>query len=57
MGIGKNSGDTKISSPCKQNQMFCSFNHNQDITVRENTKLKSSLLPVRYKTWATMTYQ
>ena len=25
--------------------MFHSFDHNQDITVRENTKLKSSLLP------------
>ena len=42
---GRNSGNTKAPSPCKQNQMLHSLNHCQDITVRDNTKLKSSLLP------------
>ena len=42
---GKDSGDTKNPSPRKQNWMLRSFNHDQNITVRENTKLKSSLLP------------
>ena len=42
---GKKSGNTKAPFPCKQNRMLYSFNHCQDITVRENTKLKSSLLP------------
>ena len=36
---------TKPSSPCRQDWMLHSLNHRQDITARENTKLKSSLLP------------
>ena len=42
---GKKSGNTKASSPCKQNRVLRSLNHRQDITVSEDTKLKSSLLP------------
>ena len=36
---------TKTPSPHKRNWMLRSLNHRQDIIVRENTKLKSSLLP------------
>ena len=42
---GRKSGNTKDLSPPKRNWMLSSLNHCQDITVRENTKLKSSLLP------------
>ena len=42
---GKKSGNTKAPSPHRQNQMLCSLNHHQDITVRGYTKLKLSLLP------------
>ena len=47
---GKKNGNTKAPSPsppCKRNWMLCSLNHRQDITVRENTKLKASLLPFK----------
>ena len=42
---GRKSGNTKDPSPRKRNQMLCSLNYHQDITVRGYTKLKSSLLP------------
>ena len=42
---GRKSGNTKDPSPCRQNQMLCSLNHRQDVIVRENIKLKLSLLP------------
>ena len=44
---GRKSGNTKASSPRRQNWMLRSLNHCQDITVHENTKLKSSLLPFK----------
>ena len=42
---GRKSGNTKALSPCKRNWILCSLNHCQDIKVRENKKLESSLLP------------
>ena len=42
---GRKGGHFKTPSPPRQNWMLCSLNHCQDITVRENTKLKSPLLP------------
>ena len=45
MVIGRKNDITKAPSPRKRNRMLCSLNHCQDITVSENTKLKSSLLP------------
>ena len=42
---GRKRGNTKPPSPRRQNRMLCSLNHCQDITTRENTKLKSSLVP------------
>ena len=42
---GRERGNTKAPSLCRQNWMLCSLNYRQDITVRENTKLKSFLLP------------
>ena len=42
---GRKRGNTKHSSPCRQSRMLCSLNHCQDNTARENTNLKSSLLP------------
>ena len=44
---GRKSGNTKPPSPHRQNWMLCSRNHCQNITVCENTKLKSSLLPFK----------
>ena len=38
-------GNSKDPSRCRQNRMICSLNHCQDITVRKNTKSKSSLWP------------
>ena len=43
---GRKWGNSKTPSPCKQNSMLHSINHRQDNTVRENTKLKSPLLPL-----------
>ena len=43
---GRKSGNTKASSPCRQNRMLCSLNHCKDITVRGYTQLKSFLLPM-----------
>ena len=42
---GRKGGNSKTPSPCRQNRMLHSINHCQDSTVRENTKLKSPLLP------------
>ena len=42
---GRKGGNSKTPSPCRQNRMLCSLNHRQDITIRENTKLRSPLLP------------
>ena len=44
---GRNSGNTTTPSTCRQNRMFRALNHCQDIIVRESTKLKVSLLPVK----------
>ena len=44
---GRKNDNTKAPSPCKRNLMLRSFNHHQDITVRENTRLKSSFLPFK----------
>ena len=41
---GRKNNNTKAPSPCKRNRMLRSLNHCQDITVRENTKLKSPFL-------------
>ena len=43
---GRNSGNTKDPSPCRRNQILCSLNHCQDITIRKYTKLKSYFLPL-----------
>ena len=42
---GRKKGNSKTPTPCRQNRMLHSLNHCKDITVRENTKLKSPLLP------------
>ena len=42
---GRKRENSKAPSPCRQTQMLCSLNNRQDVTVSENTKLKSSLLP------------
>ena len=42
---GRKNDNIKALSPCKRNRILYSPNNCQDITVRENTKLKSSLLP------------
>ena len=43
---GRKGGNSKATSPCRQNRMFHSINHCQDNTVHEVTQLKSPLLPV-----------
>ena len=45
MNKERNSGNTKASSPLRQNWILRALNHCQDITVRGSTKLKSSFLP------------
>ena len=44
---GRRRGNTKPPSLRRRNRMLCSLNHCQDITTRENTKLKSPLVPFK----------
>ena len=44
---GRKSGNTKPPSPHRKKWMLCSLIHCQDVTARENTKLKSSHLPLK----------
>ena len=42
---GRKRGNSRAPSPCRQNWILHSLNHNQDITTGDNTKLKSPILP------------
>ena len=42
---GRKRATTKPPFARRQNRMLCSLNYRHDITARENTNLKSSLLP------------
>ena len=44
---GRKRGNTEDPFSCRQKRLLCSLNHRQDITVRENTKLKSPRLPFK----------